>query len=442
MSASPAVPAAPRPLSREITLAFGMILTFALATYFVGALSFLRIYYVFVGIAAGCAFLILAYRGSLPRRLLHDGRLIGALYVYFLITTAWAIDPAYTLQIATFDLIYPTIWLSTFVFVRFSGVTDPYILFRTLPWVVAALYAYLLLRFGMIRPDDLATAKEIGALGNAGALTLLACLPFVLLRAIRGRRFAMLETMLTLGLLVLSQSRTGYALGAIILAASCIAYRPLGRSGIIRISSGVSAAVLLGVLFVAIGGGTAAIESTIERFTSVQEFVNTDSGGGGGSPGQAKSEVERIAMYVEAFNAWRESPWLGIGYENLGIYVEQRHGFMVVSHNLLITLIAEAGLPSLLLFGIIIRSFWRHTGLVRDHAVNAEARDLAAAARVAMVGLIVGSMAHPLLHFQMFFVVLGIGSGLHAPLSALKPTFNAVRRRARREVRYPAAVSA
>jgi O-antigen ligase len=435
MSATAAVPATRR-VSREITLVFGMLFTVSLSMYFVGALSFLRIYYVFVALTASCAILLLGIRGTLPGRLLRDIRFIAALYAYFMLTAVWAIDPAHTLQIATFDLIYPTIWLSTFVFMRLAGVRGPYVLFRTLPWVVGGLYAYLLLRFGIIRPEDEATAKEIGSLGNAGALTLLACLPFVLLRAIRGRRFGMLETMLTLGLLVLSQSRTGYLLGAIIVATACFAYRPLGRKGVIRLFGGVSVALLLGVSFVAIGGGTASIEATLERFLSVQEFVDTDSGS------QSKTEVERIAMYVEAFNAWRESPWLGIGYENLGPYVQARHGFEVASHNLFITLIAEAGWPSLLLFALMIRAFWRHTKLVREHAVYGEVRDMAAAARVAMVGLLAGSMVHPVLHFQMFFVVLGIGSGLHAPLSALEPTFDLVRRRAGRHVKCrPAAVS-
>jgi O-antigen ligase len=417
-------------------LVFGMILTFSLATYFVGALTYLRIYYVFVGLTAACAVFLLLVRGNLPGTLLRDGRWIGFLYAYFFLTAVWAFDRMHTAKIATFDLIYPIIWLSSFVFVRHSRVGDVFMVFRVLPWVVGALYAYLLLRFGMIRPDDVRTAEEIGALGNAGALTLIACLPFVLLRAIRGHRFGWMETMLTLGLLVLSQSRTGYLLGAIIVVAACVAYRPLGRRGVVRLSSGIAAAVLLGVLFVALGGGAAAIEATLERFMLVQDLVDASSGGA-----QAKVETERIVMYLEAFNAWREHPWLGIGYENLAPYIEARHGFKVVSHNLLITLIAEAGWPSLLLFGLVVGSFWRRMGDIRDHAIYGDVRDMAAAARVAMVGLLASSLAHPLLHFQMFFFVLGIGSGLHAPLSALEQPFDVVRRRARRYVGYRATVA-
>lgn len=414
--------ARPRSLSRSSLLVFGGLLTLALASYFVGALSYLRIYYGIVAAVASCALLLLCARRSVPTDMLRAGAWIAALYVYFGLTSLWAIDPTHTAATTAFDLIYPTIWLSTFVFVRYGRLSDAYLPVRVLPWVVGVVYAFMLLRFGVIRPEDEHTAQQVGSLGNAGAMTLLACLPFLLVRALRGMRGALLETLVTLALLVVSQSRTGYLLGAIIIPATVLAARPLGRRGLQRVLAGGFLVLIAASAVFAFGGGAEAVGSTFERFTAVQDLVGPQTAA------QANTEVERVAMYAEGYRAWREHPWLGIGYENLGIYVEARHGFPVVSHNLLITLVAEAGMPSLLLFGAIIADFYRRTRRVQEGSPLPAARDLATAARVAMLGLLIGSMVHPVLHFQLFFVVLGFGMALRVPLSAIPHPHRVVRR--------------
>jgi hypothetical protein len=399
--------------SRTLRLAFGALLTFALASYFFGALSYLRIYYAIVAAAAGSALLLLCARRSLPADMLRSGGLLAAFYMWLALTSLWALDPVHTVATAAFDLIYPTIWLTTFVFVRFGRLRDVYVPMRVLPWAVGALYAYMLLTWGVIRPEDVHTAEQIGALGNAGALTLLACLPFLVLRALRGMRGSLIESLLTLGLLLMSQSRAGYLLGALMVAATVLAARPLGRRGVLRVLGGGLVVLAATIALVVFSGGSGAVESTLERFTAVEDFAAPDNSA------QTDSEVERLAMFAEGFNAWYEHRWLGIGYENLAIYVEARHGFPVVSHNLLITLIAECGWPALLLFTAIIADFYRRTRQVQQRAPSKEARDLATAARISMLGLLIGSMVHPLLHLQLFFVVLGIGAALRVPLSAL-----------------------
>jgi O-antigen ligase len=411
---------APRGTSTGLVVAYGLLLTFSLAIYFLGALSYLRIYYACVAMVLTVCAIIVMSRRSIPRDLVGWACAFGALYAYFAISSLWALDPPHTIFLAVTDLIFPGIWLATFVLVRLGGVSMAYVPFRIMPWAVALLYAFLLARYGMIRPVDVTTADSIGALGNAGALTLVACLPFVATRAIRGQPFGTIETALTLGLLLLSESRAGYVLGAVLLVMTVWAARPLGRAGALRVVFGACVALVACAALLLIGGAAGAVEATLERFLFLEGFT--------GSGDQTKVEIERVAMYVEGWNAWRENPWLGIGYENLGSYVEARRGFAVVSHNLLITLAAEAGLASVLIFGGIVVAFFRRTAKVRDLTVSIPTRDVAVASRIAMLGLLASSMVHPVHHLQMLFVVFGVGTAISGPLSLLSVDARSLRR--------------
>jgi O-antigen ligase len=427
--------AVPQAVAGSVWVAFGTLLGLTLASWFASELSYLKIYYILMAGVFACAAGLCILRGYVPRALAKWGVAVFGLYAYFGFTALWALDPEHTLVLTAQDLLYPVIWFNAFLFARFTDARSVGWIFRGLPWAVALLFAYMLVRYGLIRPEDFTTASEIGALGNAGAITLLACLPYLAVRAIRGLPGGMLETVTAVLLLLVSQSRTGYLLGALLLCATVIALRPLGLRGMARVAGGVGAALSVGLVFLAISGASEGVEATLKRFTAFDSLVQ---GSGSGDP---NAEIERITMYVEGFNAWRSHPWLGIGYENLEGYISARHGFGVASHNLLITLFAECGWPSVIIFGSFLYCFFRYTKRVCRLAIADDARDFMSASRVSTLGFLAISMVHPLFHQQMFLFVTGVALGLKTPLNALPDSTRGVKEFARRIVSQRQAVS-
>src|SRR5205823_257828 len=54
-------------------------------------------------------------------------------------------------------------------------------------------------------------------------------------------------------------------------------------------------------------------------------------------------DIERSIMFYEAYNRYLDHPFLGIGYDNIGVVTEVDFNDKIVSHNILITLLSECG---------------------------------------------------------------------------------------------------
>ena len=108
------------------------------------------------------------------------------------------------------------------------------------------------------------------------------------------------------------------------------------------------------------------------------------------------------------------NPASGIGYQNLGSLIESKHGFQIVSHNLLITLLVEGNLAVAAAFGWLVARFF--AGLARTRRQATDAR-LARATGVAMGGVLLVGLFHPIISSQLFYIVLGIGNAIAADLS-------------------------
>jgi len=88
--------------------------------------------------------------------------------------------------------------------------------------------------------------------------------------------------------------------------------------------------------------------------------------------------------------------------------VEDAYGVKIVSHNILITLIAEAGWPGFILFVWMMWTFFKRTTAAMATR-GQKNRGFYQACIISMVVTLAAGMAHPLLGFPMFYVVLGLG---------------------------------
>jgi O-antigen ligase len=151
------------------------------------------------------------------------------------------------------------------------------------------------------------------------------------------------------------------------------------------------------------------------------------------NPADAVQETERLTMYLEGWNAFIAHPVLGIGYQSLAQLTLARDGNEVSSHNLLLTLIAEAGWPAFAIFVGLMAAYFRRLNKGVSGNVTETDRDVLTAMRLSMIGLLVGSMFHQLIAFHLFYALLGAAFGL----SVRKTLRNGPQRASRRLLLHP-----
>jgi hypothetical protein len=127
----------------------------------------------------------------------------------------------------------------------------------------------------------------------------------------------------------------------------------------------------------------------------------------------SQGDYERAVMYFEGWNAFLDSPLGGIGYMNLSAWLQVRYGWGTSSHNLLVTLFAEAGWPAALAFVFLMVRFFSAC----ISGMRLDSRPLAVqfygVIGIGMAAALMLSMFHQLLEFQMFYIILGMA--LSAP---------------------------
>ena len=336
-------------------------------------------------------------------------RLIGPLLVFLACLAAssiWALEPLATLTAIGLPLVYAVLAICVARWSQQESLwrqTSPFVV---LVWAIAVAYTYVYLRFGSLKPVDEEIKAAFGAGSNAGAMHVLVALPFLLWRVrARGDLLSNLSLMLALGLLLVSGTRTAYVIAPIIVAIS------LGRPGVAgtarawRLLKALAAVgVLVGVTALTPVGQLVSdrLIGAVMALADPTTFLDPQQG-----------DYERAITYVEGWNAFLHNPLGGIGYMNLSNWLQARYGWGASSHNLLVTLFAEAGWPAALAFIFLMVCFVRAC----ISGTRLDPRPLAAqfywAIGIAMGAALMLSMFHQLLEFQMFYVVLGMA--LSAP---------------------------
>jgi hypothetical protein len=385
---------------------FEVAVVVALASYFVASLSFLKIYYVAVALVAALA-LVLCFTGAtrVPVQVLRDAGRLVLVFALFLASAFWADDDFAVIYGVAIDSIYLLVWFITYVWIRQAG--RPAALAFALPVMIAAVYVYVYTRFGALRALEVDSYQHVGALANAGAITSALCIPFLFVEMSRDRRLAVAVLLVTGVVVLISGSRI-----AVLIAGAFAAW------GILTTSRDLTAAVrnlalAVGATVVLVGA-VAATEAGSEHFASFIDRLFATQFIPLGDESNVPAELERSIMYREAWEAFMTNPASGIGYQNLGSLIESKHGFPVVSHNLLITLLVEGNLVVAVAFGWLIARFFAGLARARRETTDPDGAHLARATGVAMGGVLLVGLFHPIISSPLFYIVLGIGNAIAA----------------------------
>lgn len=371
------------------------------SAYFLAVVTQYRWY--FIALALLCSISVVCdWRRPAPWHRLRP--LFLPLLVFLLslgISATWALDTNATFQ----GMILPTVYLLLFICTARWSQEQPLIrqttLFVVLVWVVAATFVYIYARFGTLKPVHEDIAEVFGAGSNAGAMHVLVALPFIVWR-IRFRKsaFDWLTLAVAIAVLTSSATRAAYVIAPIILLAS------FGRPGARRVRrfvpllSGAIAVAIVIWLTTLTPIGRSAMDRLGQTFSGLSDpttLIDPDQG-----------DYKRAVTYIEGWGAFQTRPLTGIGYKNLEGWVESRYGWGQGSHNLLVTLLAEAGWPATFAFAFLLYRFF----LVLRNGISIDPRGVAAefysTLILAMLAALMFSMFHQLLDFQLFYVLLGM----------------------------------
>lgn len=384
----------------------------ALLSYFPAIVSRYKIYYITVFLIS-CWMWMLTSRSLMP----HGGLIrkgLGAdsiwlviFYLYLTTSAIWALYPSFTLKSMAVNSIFLLVWFLAYVLATNYSAIVVANTFKALTLLILGIFLYLIIRFGTIRPYDQETMKSFGLTGNAAGLWLAISLPFLLWLVLKKARFAKSCVVLAVALVFISQSRAAYLimLFCFLMYSMVTARRKLQY--VWRLM--VAAAALLGIVSVtyALPFTRNIVETGIERLLVNDEPINR-----GADPGSlaAEVDVERLWMFEQGWEGFSTHPIRGVGYNNITVMTEDAYGYSVTSHNILLTLIAECGIPGLLIFATLMASFFRR--ICRNRRKGSTDREFWLAMTVAMVAALLSGMMHPLLGLPLFYMLLGFGYGL------------------------------
>jgi len=373
-----------------------VVIAIALLSYFPAILSYYRIFYILV-VLGFCIFMSFVRLGRIGKKeALQSGRYLLIFLGYLMLTAIWAEFPERTLVAVAVDLIFVLVWGVFFVLEVMYREEEIARLFVYVPYAVAATFIYLLARFGALRPFDETSADQIGATANLCGQWLVVSLPFIYWLIRRGDKRRYFELCLGLFLIAIAQSRTAYVLVLFFFVTETIMYGKSAKLFFIESAKFVGALVLLAALAWTLPVTRTLVLDGLQRAVTTQTDYNTDV------------DIEREEMLLVGWESFRENPWLGIGYHNLGERIGEDFSREIESHNLVITLVAECGWPGLILFCWMIWEFFKRTKRARKK-LGTETGGFYAACQISLIAALLTGMAFPLLEFPLFYAVLGLG---------------------------------
>ncbi|GMW06405.1 MAG: hypothetical protein AMXMBFR8_12020 [Nevskiales bacterium] len=319
----------------------------------------------------------------------------------------WAFDPMVTLTGLGLPLVFTLLFWSVAGWAQEQPLLRQTTPLLVMVWAIGAVYAYVFLRFGTLKPIDEEVASTFGAGSNAGAMHLVAAAPLLLWRARVGQdSLSWLTVALAAALIIVSGTRAAFLVAPLVTAAALVMFNASRK---FRLTAMLRAALIVAGAS-ALAAATPAGQTTIGRL-EISATILLDSGS---LLDPREADYERALTYVEGLRAFQEHPYTGIGYQNMRVWLDDRYGVNSSSHNLVVTLLAEAGWPATVAFGALIFSFFStlRRGCLIDP--RRQAREYYVAVAIAMTGVLLLSMFHQLLDFQMFYFLLGIATAAPA----------------------------
>jgi O-antigen ligase len=372
------------------------------ALYLPGILLGFRYYFLGLALSLIAALVMIkAVPRALPTGFGRIGWALGLWLGINFISATWAGNVEATLIASSYLLILAIFWLSgAAVALNASPVMQ--VKFFAFSTVASALvFTYVLLAYGSVRPLTEEVARVFGAGANAGAMHAVVALPMLIWRMQLKRSLSsVLLVLLAFVIVGMSQSRAAY----LSIAVGCMLWAVLHQTP--RYTRGARLLFGLAVVSVLVLLAFAVVPQTMLRLTNVGRAFSDPTV----LVADGQGDFSRLATYYFGWLAFKESPWLGIGYRNLEPFMEDKVGFGEASHNLIVTLLAETGVPGTVAFIALMVIFFR---TVRQAVAAAPTRDEAnwrIAVGIAMVVALLSGMFHQVPEFQYFYLLLGLTS--------------------------------
>lgn len=276
-----------------------------------------------------------------------------------------------------------------------------------IPIVMALVFLVIYFMFGTIRPNSREMAENVGSIANLGPAMTIPCIPYLLLHPHNNQRriYIWVALMSCLIVVLLSYSRAGIFMLPIAFLVSIILYPRKWSYRVVRLVKVGGVLIIFTGILVGFIGMDRTVYPILERFTTSQL---TDSYGLI-EPSRYATDYRRALMYEEGIGIIVNQPLTGIGYGSLKPYLEERYGsaYGTVSHNIIITMWGEMGVPGLVL--LIWLSLKVFTGLRKYRYVSTGSIDdklIAAATLSALIVVFIHAQFRPFFSNPIFPIFL------------------------------------
>ena len=330
---------------------------------------------------------------------------IGLFWCALALSALWALDPGLTIGALWLPALYIGLFLCVARWSRERTLVEQTAPFAVLVWAVAGVYLWVYMQFGAIRPVNEDVDTAFGAGSNLGAMHVLVAMPLLLWRLrVAPTLWVVLTCVVGVGVLVVSGTRSALLITPILVLVLAMMWTADTRKHSGYLLRALAVFVALGVVMATSLIGVA----TWERIADLSQYFSDPST----LLLAGEADYERAITYLEGWNAFVSHPITGIGYWNLTAWLEMRYGWGTSSHNILVTLLGEAGLPAALAFTYVIAQFIARIRMGMRIDVRTSGRAFCAALAVAMLGTLLIAFFHQLLDFQVFYMLLGLASAL------------------------------
>lgn len=397
----------PRAFALYSWIAFSALIVHAISLF--PAVPY-KIFYLYAG---GTLYIILIFslmRRSFPFGEILEERRVLAFFALMPLSYLWTLYPEETLFRLMITSIYLWLYLVARLAMRLEGRAWFERLVVAIPYVYLGMFAYLLFNYGTVRPVDRSMSEEIGSVCNLGPGIVELCLPFLLFRAVCLRHTRLFEwgaIGAAIFITILSQSRGAYIMFALTLGLlGLVLQRTPGARAHVRFYWILVLLTCLVSVIVIVVGYDKTIGIVLERIGQSQLISISLSE----EPWQGESDFSRALSYRAALELLRTHPFKGIGYGGFGPFFEDHFGRFSISHNLIVSVWGELGLPGLLIFGsILYMTLSRLLRIWASHRI-VEPEDFVfwCACLVSLVVALAHGMFRPVMDNPMFFVLLAV----------------------------------
>ncbi len=259
--------------------------------------------------------------------------------------------------------------------------------------------------FGSLRPEGSQMAGVVGSFSNHASAIALLSLPYLFW----ARKYGLISKMIgnlaivaSVIVAVLSLSRAAFViLFMIVILTPFVLSRGAG-SGILKAALICFSVLFLNLVSYLVWGENSLIAQLVTRFQESQVLS-----GGVIQPSKDLYDYARAAMYFEGYKMTLDYWPLGSGIGGLSAYMEERLGFGLVSHNILITAAGELGIVGAVSYPLIFLGISLRLWALRRCKMEILS-DLGKISFVFLFSFLVYSLVRPFDGVYIFPILMGL----------------------------------